>query len=831
MIQRSWNARIAGVVVMLAVPVSAHGQVWEAAGVVPTGGAPRQYAAGINSNGVLYAIGGTPWQNGGDQDGSVHRFKDGVWSVAAPVGGAGPIISTAAGVDALGRKVVYGGFVLGDDGAGPDRVYSHIEGLTTAIAARPTPDEAIGYFAWAQDAQNRLYGFGGGPGVDGPNSGYSDRYDALTDSWSSLAAMPTPAADACAVYDGAGHVLVIGGINIAGTARLANVAQYDIISDTWLDSAIPDLPIAVSGARAVLGADGRVYVVGGESGSLSSGTTLTSVYKLEPATNSWVVAPSMATSRKWFACVLGDDDYIYAIGGDNDTGGTDAIERLFTPRCPQIAGPESQEAYAGSVAGFTVMVEGASPFTFQWRKNGVALVDGPTADGGEIIGAMSETLEIVEPGVGDVGEYDVVVSNDCGSVVSDAAWLTLLTPPDAPGSWQATDIHPAWANGSSQAFGISDFGISGNATITTTLPDGRVMDLAHPILWDGVAHTPMDITPPGSVGGAVLDAEGDLLVGWFWHTYSCPGGGQTWTCAWQSAGYWWADTLAFTETHMSGAEYDSAAATDGDRLVTNASFESGTGLYTSRPYLWTPPHSVAFLDPGAAVSRSTVSAIDGVSQFGSVIPVGGGSSWHAAVWSGSAASMSEIHPAGYTSSHITGAGDGQVVGQVEVGGVQAAALWAGRSAAIVELHRPVWNHSEVYAVHGGVQVGVVDGGAALWIGSPDSYVDLHAFVPQGFSSSSAQDVAVSPEGEIIVVGYGYNTLNGQNEALMWQGVAAPGDCNGDAVVDLVDYAGLESCLLGPGIGSSPDCVCFDLDGDGDVTLADFAAFQVGFTSR
>ena len=97
------------------------------------------------------------------------------------------------------------------------------------------------------------------------NTGYSDRYDALSDQWTVLAPMPTPAADACAAYDGNGHMLVIGGVDQAGGTRLANVAQYDITAGTWSDTAVPDFPTAVSGARAVLGADGRVYVIGGET--------------------------------------------------------------------------------------------------------------------------------------------------------------------------------------------------------------------------------------------------------------------------------------------------------------------------------------------------------------------------------------------------------------------------------------------------------------------------------------------------------------------------------------------------------------------------------------
>ena len=63
----------------------------------------------------------------------------------------------------------------------------------------------------------------------------------------------------------------------------------------------------------------------------------------------------------------------------------------------------------------------------------------------------------------------------------------------------------------------------------------------------------------------------------------------------------------------------------------------------------------------------------------------------------------------------------------------------------------------------------------------------------------------------------------------WFG-CVPGDCDGDGDVDLDDYAAFEECLLGPGGGiPDPDCVCFDLDGSGAVDLKDFAEFQASFT--
>jgi len=61
------------------------------------------------------------------------------------------------------------------------------------------------------------------------------------------------------------------------------------------------------------------------------------------------------------------------------------------------------------------------------------------------------------------------------------------------------------------------------------------------------------------------------------------------------------------------------------------------------------------------------------------------------------------------------------------------------------------------------------------------------------------------------------------------GPAAPGDCDVNGAVDLADFESFPTCLTGPGGVLDGGCGCLDLDDDGHVTIADFAAFQVEFT--
>jgi len=63
--------------------------------------------------------------------------------------------------------------------------------------------------------------------------------------------------------------------------------------------------------------------------------------------------------------------------------------------------------------------------SYQWRRNGGALADGPTGTGSVISGSQEATLMISGVTSGDIGNYDVVVSNSCGTVLSAGAVLRI----------------------------------------------------------------------------------------------------------------------------------------------------------------------------------------------------------------------------------------------------------------------------------------------------------------------------------------------------------------------------------------------------------------------
>jgi hypothetical protein len=88
--------------------------------------------------------------------------------------------------------------------------------------------------------------------------------------------------------------------------------------------------------------------------------------------------------------------------------------------------PLGQNVSCGQTATFTAQPAlGYSSMLATWRRNGVALNDGPTGHGSTISGAHASTLTISNADSADAGSYDCQFSGVCGSITSAAATLTI----------------------------------------------------------------------------------------------------------------------------------------------------------------------------------------------------------------------------------------------------------------------------------------------------------------------------------------------------------------------------------------------------------------------
>jgi hypothetical protein len=85
-----------------------------------------------------------------------------------------------------------------------------------------------------------------------------------------------------------------------------------------------------------------------------------------------------------------------------------------------IASPGPQSVASGAAATFEVLVSGSPMLTYQWRRDGMNLVDD-----GNVTGARLRVLRIASAQGEHAGDYDCVVSNSLGNATSAAATLTV----------------------------------------------------------------------------------------------------------------------------------------------------------------------------------------------------------------------------------------------------------------------------------------------------------------------------------------------------------------------------------------------------------------------
>ncbi|MBL8876770.1 MAG: immunoglobulin domain-containing protein [Phycisphaerae bacterium] len=87
---------------------------------------------------------------------------------------------------------------------------------------------------------------------------------------------------------------------------------------------------------------------------------------------------------------------------------------------------QPDNAHASPDATFSVLAAPADA-TYQWRKGGTPLTDGPTPSGSTISGSQTASLTIHNAHPEDAGSYDALISNSCGSAISNSATLSVCT--------------------------------------------------------------------------------------------------------------------------------------------------------------------------------------------------------------------------------------------------------------------------------------------------------------------------------------------------------------------------------------------------------------------
>lgn len=315
----------------------------------------------------------------------------------------------------------------------------------------------------------------------------------------------------------------------------------------------------------------------------------------------------------------------------------------------------------------------------------------------------------------------------------------------AVADWTATPVHPT------AGFHSSLVAISGNLQAGFIL---ATPGLSRAGLWNGTGESFTSLHPMGADESYLRGASATKQFGYIRQGSDYRGG------------MWSGTAASWVNLHPTGARASYVLDADGAKqvgYVTNVSFQDRAGIWSGTA------ESFVSLHPASA-SASVARAISGNSQGGYVQL---SEEPNAAIWYGTAESLVNLNPEGARNSAInamTPTGQG---GYITKDNITQATIWTGTSASYQSLNPAGATYSIVYGMAADRQVGMYrpDGSnrfhACIWSGSSGSVVDLHDYLPTGYTESQANDIKV--EGTtIIVVGEATHEATGDAHAMIWQ---------------------------------------------------------------
>lgn len=205
-----------------------------------------------------------------------------------------------------------------------------------------------------------------------------------------------------------GDLVAGGDFTSAGGVSVNDLARWN--GSTW--SAIGTGIGGVSVEALVVLPNGDLVVGGGFN--TAGGVSANNLARWNG--NAWSAIGSGTTGVICTLAVLPEADI--AVGGWFNTAGvftTNNIARWNNDAPVLHEQPISTEICIGQSK--TINVVSSDADHFQWRRNGM-----------QIAGANSSAYSIPSVNLTDDGHYDCVISNSCGSVTSEVATITVLTP-------------------------------------------------------------------------------------------------------------------------------------------------------------------------------------------------------------------------------------------------------------------------------------------------------------------------------------------------------------------------------------------------------------------
>jgi hypothetical protein len=260
-------------------------------------------------------------------------------------------------------------------------------------------------------------------------------YDAAANVWSQTTPLPTPRANHAAVIGHDGRIYVIGGQD-ANNDPLNTVDAFDPLSKVW-SSAVHPMQTARESPAAVTAPNGKIYVICGwvpyESGVSEHPLDTVEIY--DPGSNSWSFGPSLPNTPGGsglykLGAAVGPDGLIYVMGGfDFEQGSSSTLYSLdpSNPNAQWLTQPPMTSARGGLAA-----VTGPDGLIYAIGGGGFQ----GTLDVVEAYNIVANTSTKPDPYIGN-GTYqspDIILMNIMTNEVvpiggkPGGAWDTLLIP-------------------------------------------------------------------------------------------------------------------------------------------------------------------------------------------------------------------------------------------------------------------------------------------------------------------------------------------------------------------------------------------------------------------
>jgi len=379
-----------------------------------------------------------------------------------------------------------------------------------------------------------------------------------------------------------------------------------------------------------------------------------------------------------------------------------------------------------------------------------------------------------------------------------AALFALAAAAHAQNGWTFTSLHPKGAAHSAA------FSIDGRRVVGTVNLGGTI----HAAVWDLDTGDYIDLNPPQATSSSAYKIQGDTILG----DAAYPGVTK--------AGLWTSPSPAsFISLHPKGYSNSEGYGLSGN-VQTGWAIAgeeiSHAGFWTGSADSWVDLHP-----GGGGISAATCA--DGDYQYGYTQQEG--FPMFASVWHGAADTYQPLQPGQFGSSAILAAASGQQVGWVSGAMGTHAAIWRGTVDSFIDL-TPSATEAQAYGTDGTNQVGyMLDPGyqALFWSGTPESVINLHALMPQGYGGFSLAYQVQSTDNEVWVVGNAYNQNLFRQEAVVWHHAGCYADFTGDGSLDLFDFLAFVNFFN----AADPKADC---DHNGTHDLFDFLCFVNAFNA-